>query len=140
MTNQERITELFNLGAVIAGGAAIAHLFNHNKIKDLDFWINDLEKYNQGKKYQNLNIELIYYSTPNPYDSFDLTISQCYLNNQGELIISPQCLKSYHTKIIKLNRNNIFYPQATLKRIYKYQNKFKMDVDQEDLKYLRDLI
>lgn len=134
------IEELFEHGGALSGGAAVALFFRYDFSKDLDFFFKN-DKYKAIKeeygKYPFLDICLY---KNQPYESFDLDITQCYVDPNGDFYFSEKAKKAYESKTCGLIRKNVVYPGATLRRLQSYAGKYNLEVNLEDLEFLRSLI
>ena len=132
----ETIRTLYELGGIISGGAAVASIFN-KRTKDLDFFFNDMKYFIKAQSYASPKIDICYYSGPEPYDGFDLSISQCAIDSNGIIRKSAACQETLESGIIRIIPTNIAHPYSTLKRIIKYTTRYNLQIHPSDLAYVR---
>lgn len=137
---EKELKRLFDLGGLIAGGSAVDYLYNNTNTNDFDFFFNDWDNYQEALKCNLFSVDIVYYTFENPYDTFDLNISKCYLDRKGKLHMSEDCQKDYENNTISLDRSNIVCPVGTLRRMIKYKVKYDLKISSEDDIYIRKLL
>lgn len=137
---EKELERLFDLGGLIAGGAAVAYLFNSKDIHDLDFFFNDWNNYSEALKCKLPSVDIVYYELEKPYDTFDLNITKCYLDRRGKLHMDKICQQDFKNNIITIDRNNIICPVGTFRRLIKYQVKYNLKINKDDQTYIKKLL
>ena len=74
-----------------------------------------------------------------PYEDFDLDISQCYYDIDGNITMSERAQKAFKNRTCGIIRENIINPRLTYRRLHAYARKYTLKINQADLDYLKGL-
>lgn len=132
--------QLINLaiadGGKVCGGYACAHFHNKPKSADIDIYFKDHNKYIKHYAYAQTHdkIDICLYNE-HPTEYHDISPSMIVFNpaQNPQYEITEQAQKTYDTKIITINHQNLVNPERTLERIIKYCNKYSMLCKEADL-------
>ena len=117
------IDQLFELGGIISGGAALSYITKAFISKDIDFYFNDEVNYLKAQvlTVNNPLIDVNFF-IDEPHELHDIGIVMCNLTKDGPQIMKP-CKSALETRISNLYPLSVIYPDRTVKRMYKYNKR-----------------
>ena len=141
MIEHEVIEAVFDLGGLLSGGSAVSLMFNHDFSKDLDFFFDSKKTADMVRRlYSEYKyLDICYYNNELPYSSFDLDISQVFIDKTGSFNKSDVCESAFCNKTVGIIKSNIISPKLSFIRLVKYANKFNLKTSADDFDFLKDL-
>lgn len=118
------IKQLFDLGGVISGGAALS-MVKERPIKDIDFYFNDEISFVQAYllTFNNPCIDICWYFDK-PHELHDMSYVMCNVYSNGKIEITPQAQKAFDTGISELYIDNFIWPERSARRMIKYHKRY----------------
>ena len=130
---ERRMTELFALGGVMSGGAALA-AHTGGPFWDADFCFNQDEAFVRAKiMTQDCPFLDVHYYTNEPWELYDLAITMCKVDGNGKVTLAEACERTLDTKVCDIFLESIYYPKKTVSRLFKYNHRY-------GVKYPRDQV
>ena len=112
---------LMAMGGSLAGGSVLNRILDRPPSKDVDIFFDSLNEYALAffatRHCPSIDVG-IYHSKP--YESFDLCISMCSQSVNG-VDLHPKCESALLNNISEIMLENVIAPEATLKRMIKFE-------------------
>ena len=120
------IRDMFELGGIISGGAALALALGH-KTKDIDFYFNNDVSFVKAylATYDNPYIDVCWYINET-HELHDIAVVMCNAHADGAIEITPQAQEALDTKVCTIYPENFIWPDRSVKRLMKYHNRYGM--------------